>query len=152
MAWKAIQKTAELTPDLILLDISLPKLSGIEAARQIRKIAPSSKILFVSTYEDLDIVEAANTGASGYVVKVDAGKELARAMEAVFQGKRLVSSTYSVDEDTQATAGFGPTETLVWPSATIRSHEAQFYSDDVVFRAAPNSPATMMIACPPGPP
>ena len=47
---EAVQKAEELMPDLILLDISLPKLSGIEAAKQIRKVAPNSKILFVSTY------------------------------------------------------------------------------------------------------
>jgi CheY-like chemotaxis protein len=47
---EAVQKAEELTPDLILVDISLPRLNGIEAARQIRKVAPESKILFVSTY------------------------------------------------------------------------------------------------------
>jgi len=84
-----VQKPEELTPDLILLDISLPKLSGIEAARQIRKVAPSSKILFVSTYASWEIAEAVlNTGASGYVVKADAGNELAKAVEAVLSGNR----------------------------------------------------------------
>jgi DNA-binding NarL/FixJ family response regulator len=74
------------------MDISLPKLSGIEAARQIRKVAPNCKILFLSTYDSLEIVEAAlDSAASGYVLKVDAGKELAKAVKAVFQGKRYVS-------------------------------------------------------------
>jgi DNA-binding NarL/FixJ family response regulator len=59
------------------MDVNLPKLNGIEAARQIRKVAPNSKILFVSTYNFLEMVEAAlEIGASGYVVKADAGNEL----------------------------------------------------------------------------
>ena len=142
--FEAVQKAKELQPDVILMDISLPKLSGIEAARQIRKVAPNSKILFVSTYDSLEIVEAAlDTGASGYVVKVDAGKELAKAVKAVFQGKRYVSGrlkevTPADTEDTQAP----DREVLAWPSATalprktetILCHEAQFYSNDVIFR------------------
>ena len=142
--FEAVQKAKELQPDVILMDISLPKLSGIEAARQIRKVAPNSKILFVSTYNSLEIVEAAlDTGASGYVVKMDAGEELAKAVKAVFQGKRYVSGrlkevTPADTEDTHAP----DREVLAWPSAsalprkteTIRCHEAQFYSDDVVFR------------------
>jgi DNA-binding NarL/FixJ family response regulator len=89
---EAVQKAEELTRDLILMDINLPKLSGIEAASQIRKVAPNSKILFVSTYASWEIAERAlDTGASGYVIKVDAGKELAKAVEAVLQGKRYIS-------------------------------------------------------------
>jgi len=90
---EAVLKAQELTPDLILLDIGLPKLSGIEAARRIREVAPNSKILCVSTHADFDFVEQAlATGASGYVLKAYAGSELVPAMEAVFQGKRFVSS------------------------------------------------------------
>jgi DNA-binding NarL/FixJ family response regulator len=61
---EAVQKAEELRPDLIVLDIGLPKLNGIEVALQIRKVAPNSKILFVSAYDDSDIVEGAlDTGA-----------------------------------------------------------------------------------------
>ena len=110
---EAVQKAEELTPDLILLDIRLPKLSGIEAAKQIRRVAPNSKILFVSTYASWEIAEVAlDTGASGYVVKLDAGNELPKAVEAVFQGKRYISSrlkgcTSADREDTQAPGGLG---------------------------------------------
>ena len=63
---EAVQKAEELKPDLILLDIGLPKLNGIEAARQIRQRSPSSKIIFLSQNNDLDVVQAAlSTGASG---------------------------------------------------------------------------------------
>lgn len=90
---EAVQKAGELQPDLILLDIRLPKLNGIEAARQIRKLAPNSGILFVSTIDSPDIArKALNTGANGYIVKSDAGSELVSAVEAVIHGKRYISS------------------------------------------------------------
>jgi CheY-like chemotaxis protein len=127
---EAVQRAEELKPDLVLLDIGLPKLNGIEAARQIRKVAPNSTILFVSVNDSLDIaVEALNTGASGYVVKSDAESELLTAVEAVIQGKRFVSSRLK---------GLISVELLASPSAVprkteiTRCHEVQFYSDDEV--------------------
>jgi len=90
---EAVLKAAELQPDLILLDIGLPGLNGIEAARQIRKLSHKSKILFVSQESDADVVqEAFRIGALGYVVKAHAGSDLLRAVEAVCQGKRFVSA------------------------------------------------------------
>jgi DNA-binding NarL/FixJ family response regulator len=89
---EAVQKAEELKPDLILLDIGLPKLNGIQAARQIRKLAPSSKILFLSQESSADVVqEALGLGAMGYVVKAHAGSELLTAVEAVRQGRQFVS-------------------------------------------------------------
>lgn len=91
---EAVQKAAELKPDLILLDIALPSLSGLEAARQIRKLAPESKIIFLSQESSAEVVqEALGLGAWGYVVKAMAGSELIRAVESVISGKRFVSST-----------------------------------------------------------
>lgn len=93
---EAVKKAEELRPDLILMDIGLPKLNGIDAARRISKIASNLKILFLSAFDSLEVVqEALNTGASGYVVKLDAASELVGAVEAVFQGKRYVSSGLS---------------------------------------------------------
>jgi DNA-binding NarL/FixJ family response regulator len=89
---EAIKKAEELQPDLILLDIGLPKLNGIEAARQIRKVAPNSKILFLTQESSADVVrEAFNLGAMGYVVKANAGAELLAAVEVIRRGKRFVS-------------------------------------------------------------
>ena len=66
---EAVQKAAELKPDLILLDIGLPRLNGIEAARQIRQLSPSSKIVFLHMYNSPDVVQAAlGTGALGCVL------------------------------------------------------------------------------------
>jgi DNA-binding NarL/FixJ family response regulator len=79
---------------LILLDIHLPSLNGIEAARRIRKLAPESKIIFVSLESSADVVqEALSLGAQGYVVKARAGGELLTAVEAVLSGKTFVSSS-----------------------------------------------------------
>jgi len=89
---EAVEKAGDLRPELILLDIGLPKLNGIEAARQISQIASYSKILFLGGFDSLEVVEEAlNTGANGYVLKLDAVSELIEAVEAVFQGERFIS-------------------------------------------------------------
>src|SRR6201984_2604385 len=89
---EAVQRGEELQPDLILLDIGLPSLNGIDAARRIRKVAPHSKILFVSQESSTDVAqEALGLGALGYVVKAYAGRELLVAVEAVGQGREVVS-------------------------------------------------------------
>jgi DNA-binding NarL/FixJ family response regulator len=78
---EAVQQARQLQPDLILLDIGLPTLNGIEAAWQIRQVSPKSKILFISENRSPDIAEQAlNTGAGGYVVKSDAASELLPAV------------------------------------------------------------------------
>jgi DNA-binding NarL/FixJ family response regulator len=91
---EAVQKAEDLKPDVILLDIGLPKLNGIEAARRIRQRSPSSKIIFLSQNSDLDVVRAAlGTGALGYVRKIDAGRELLLALDAVLRGEQFISSS-----------------------------------------------------------
>jgi DNA-binding NarL/FixJ family response regulator len=89
---EAVRTAEELQPDLILLDVGLPTLNGIEAARRIRKLSIESKILFVSQESSADVVqEALRLGALGYVAKTHAGIELLAAVEAVSQGRRFVS-------------------------------------------------------------
>jgi len=91
---EAVQKAAELKPDLILLDIALPTLNGIEAARQIRKLVPESKIIFLRQESSADVVQAAlSLGACGYVVKANAGRELPAAVETVISGMKFVRTT-----------------------------------------------------------
>ena len=90
---EAVQKAEELKPDLILLDIGLPTLDGIEAARQIGNVAPESKIIFVTQESSPEFVQAAlNLGAWGYVVKTRAASDLLVAIEAVLDGRQFVSS------------------------------------------------------------
>ncbi len=90
---QAVHKAEELQPDLILLDIGLPKLNGIEAARLIRKLAPDSKILFLSQEDSAEVVqEALSVGARGYIFKAYVGSELLFAVDAVIQGKQFISA------------------------------------------------------------
>ena len=89
---EAVRKAAELKPDLIVLDIGLPKLNGIEAAAKISELSPGSKILFLSQENDASTVEAAlETGAWGYVHKLSTGAELSSAIAALLHGRRFVS-------------------------------------------------------------
>ena len=89
---EAVQKAQELRPELIILDIGLPRLNGIEAARLILRANPAPKIIFLSQECSADVVaEAIRLGASGYVVKAHAGDELLKAIRAVLQGKQYVS-------------------------------------------------------------
>lgn len=91
---EAIQKTLQLRPDLILLDIGLLSLNGIEVARQIRRVVPKCKIIFLTSECDAFVVqEAISLGASGYVAKAMAGSDLLTAVEAIISGKTFASST-----------------------------------------------------------
>jgi DNA-binding NarL/FixJ family response regulator len=93
---EAVQKAQELQPDLIVLDIGLPKLSGIEAAPRISELSPGSKIIFLSQDNDAGTIQAAfGTGASGYVHKLSAGTQLLNAVAAVLQGHRFVTGGIS---------------------------------------------------------
>ena len=115
---EAVQKAEELQPDLIVLDIGLPSLNGMEAARRIRKLSPESKILFVSQESSADVVqEALALGALGYVVKTHAGSELLAAVDAVCEGRRFVSAGLAGHvpaelADRQAPKRFRPDEVL----------------------------------------
>ena len=94
---EAVLKATELQPDLILLDIGLPTINGIVAARQIRAVAPQAKILFVSQALDIDVVRIALfEGGDGYVVKSDADRDLFIAVEAVMRGKKFLSRSVTL--------------------------------------------------------
>jgi two-component system response regulator EvgA len=94
---EALQKAKEEQPDLVLLDLGLPKLNGIEVARRLRKLAISPKIVFVSQESSPEVVrEAIHLGALGYVQKVRAGRDLLPAIEAALEGKHFVSQGLDV--------------------------------------------------------
>ena len=97
-AGESVEKARELRPDLILLDIGLPKLNGIEAARSIRNLSPESRILFLTQESSVDLVEAAlATGAEGYVLKASASCDLMPAIAAVLYNRRFVSDAVCQD-------------------------------------------------------
>ena len=80
---EAVHRAEELKPDLILLDIGLPKLNGIEAENWLCQVAPSTKLLFLTQHSDTEIVRAAlSNRAQGYLLKTDAGSELLPAIKA----------------------------------------------------------------------
>jgi len=89
---EALLKSQELRPDLILLDIGLPTLNGIEVARQVRNGSFTPKILFVSETSSVEIVEGALKVGDGFVIKSEAAHDLVPAVKAVLEGKRFVSS------------------------------------------------------------
>ena len=90
---EAVQKTQELKPDLILLDLSLPKLNGVEAANRIRQTAPATKIVFITAYRDSDAMQTVlRNEAEGYVLKWEVTKDLLPAVEAVLWGGKFVSA------------------------------------------------------------
>jgi CheY-like chemotaxis protein len=90
---EAIRISEQLQPDLVVLDIGLPSLNGLEATRRMRKVAPSTKILFLTAHFSAELIrEALESGALGYVVKSNAASDLLPAVNAVMCDQRFVSS------------------------------------------------------------
>jgi DNA-binding NarL/FixJ family response regulator len=121
---EAVQKSEGMQPDLIILDLGLPKLNGIEAARQIRERSPASKILVVSQESSVEIAhEAFSAGVLGYVIKAHAGSELLPAVEAIMESRRFISAGLLPFNEEHA-----PGE-----GELANAHEVQFYSDEESF-------------------
>src|SRR5687768_8625155 len=114
---EAVQKAEELQPDLVLLDINLPKMHGFEVATQIRRLAPHARLLFLSQESSPDIVrKALSLGADGYIQKLSAATDLRTAIDAVLAGQQFVSRSL----------GFtGPID-----APAPRRHQVLFCSDD----------------------
>jgi CheY-like chemotaxis protein len=114
---EAIRKVEALQPDVVLLDINMPKMHGLEVAGRIRELAPGARLLFLSQESSSDIVrKALSLGARGYVQKVSAATDLLSAIDAVLAGRRFVSRSVALTEPTDAP---GP-----------RRHELRFCQDD----------------------
>jgi DNA-binding NarL/FixJ family response regulator len=90
---EAVQKAEELKPDLILLDIGLPTLNGIQACQRISTLAPHARIVFVTQESDADVArECLANRPRAYVLKLDANSDLLHAVDAVLEGKQFVST------------------------------------------------------------
>jgi DNA-binding NarL/FixJ family response regulator len=103
---EAVRTAAELQPDLVTLDIGLPRLNGIEAARQIREKSPRTKVLFVTQEQSPEIAqEALAAGGRGYVVKSDGKETLLKAVDAIMCGGRYISRTVEVSDERSGALG-----------------------------------------------
>jgi two-component system response regulator NreC len=89
---EAVRQAIELRPDVVILDIGMPQLSGIEAARQITRRLPAARVLMLSMHADeAHITQAVEAGASGYLLKDSADNDLVNAVTAAVQGKSFFS-------------------------------------------------------------
>lgn len=103
-----VEKVPELRPDLVILDIGMPHLNGIEAARQLKASAPEVKLIFLTSYEEPEVFsQAMSAGASGYLLKRSASAELFQAISEVLAGRTFVTPTLAE----------GPLEAVETPEA-----------------------------------
>jgi len=112
---EAVRKAEELQPDVILLDLNLPKMHGFEVAKRLPRLAPRARLLFMSQESSPDIVRhALSLGAHGYIQKLSAATDLFPAIDAALAGKQFVSRSLTQPADVPAP----------------RRHEIQFCPDD----------------------
>ena len=98
---EGVRMCLELQPDLVILDVGLPKVNGLEAARQIREVSPDTKILFVSANHSPDVMrEALRIGAAGFILKTKVLRELMRAVRAVVGDEEFLRFTILPDTET----------------------------------------------------
>ncbi|HKR84053.1 MAG TPA: response regulator [Terriglobales bacterium] len=133
----AVQKAQELQPELILLDVGLPKLSGLQALRLIKECAPLARVLFVSENRSWEIAqEAFQIGALGYLVKSDVGRQLSAAISKVLENQQFISSSLvSSWPDSEALPDHSSPDGNEIPSHlssqnVANRHEVAFYEDD----------------------
>lgn len=126
---EAIQRATELQPDLILLDVGLPRLNGIAAVQRIRETSPNSKVLFLSQESAIEVVQKAlELGGHGYLLKSDAAGNLLPAIDAVLRGQQFVSRSLGLGAapdvgDERATGrGFSSQRSNRWPPTTETVH------------------------------
>jgi DNA-binding NarL/FixJ family response regulator len=103
---EAVEKATKLRPDVAVLDIGMPLLNGVEAARQIKKVSPQTEVLILTMHESEDLVQQVVTaGARGYILKDDADRILLAAVDAVRNHKPYFSTRVSAAHDANPSAG-----------------------------------------------
>jgi DNA-binding NarL/FixJ family response regulator len=122
---EALEKVRKLAPDVVLMDLAMPIMSGLESTRRIRKRFPGTKVLALTQYEDREyIVPTIEAGARGFVSKTAAFTELASAIQAVYQGESFLSPIAAaavVEECQQKVSAEGETDS--YQSLTDRERE-----------------------------
>lgn len=130
---EAIRKVIELQPDLIVLDIGLPSMNGMEIVRRIPEFSPRSKVLMISEERSAEVAdEALRRGASGYIVKSGAASELLPAVDSVLQGKRFLSAhllgaVLPEFEKGQVRGAFRDNEAMALRKTNMPRHEVEFH-------------------------
>ncbi len=112
---EAVEKAGKLHPDLVIVDVTMPQLNGLESARRILSASPDVRILVLSMHESEKLVEEVlEIGAHGFLLKSDAGRELISFIEAILKGRRCVSSKLAktLDQHNPKVASFSPATTL----------------------------------------
>jgi DNA-binding NarL/FixJ family response regulator len=97
---EGVRMCRELQPDLVILDVGLPKVNGLEAARQIREVSPDTKILFVSANQSQDVMREALRIGAGYILKIQAGRELLDAARAAVGDEDFLRFTILPETET----------------------------------------------------
>jgi two-component system nitrate/nitrite response regulator NarL len=93
---ETVRKAKELAPDMVLMDISMPIMNGVEATRILRREMPEIKVLILTVHKNNEyVIEIIESGANGYLLKETSGQELARAIKTVFSGKSFFSAEIS---------------------------------------------------------
>jgi len=105
---EALERVIELAPDVVLMDLAMPVMSGLEATRRIRREFPKTRVLALTQYDDSEyVIPVIEAGASGFVTKMVASSELASAIQAVYRGESFLSPSAAsslVEEFQQKTA------------------------------------------------
>ena len=119
--WEAVELTAKQRPDLVLMDLKMAGMNGIEATRQIRVKHPSVKVLVLTTYDDDKwVLDAIRAGASGYLLKDTPREELIRAVKETVQGKTFIDPTVAGKLMSRVADGQTPSSTLLTDKLTER--------------------------------
>jgi len=123
---EAVEKALELKPDVVVLDVAMPHLNGLEATRQILRESPRTSVLILSANESEDLVhEVLAAGARGFLLKSDAGKDLLVAIEGLRQGRPFFSARVA-DYVLRGYLEAGPAEAEpTSPSATLTARERE---------------------------
>ena len=124
---EAVARAEDLVPDVVLMDVRMPKLSGIEATKQIREVLPTTKILMLTVSDDEDdLFEAVKAGANGYLLKEITAEEVAEAIQAVMRGQSLISPSMAsklLNEFTSLARRAARQEQIPTPVLTARELE-----------------------------
>lgn len=108
---EAIEKVRQLMPDIVLMDLAMPIMGGLEAARRVRKEFPVTKVLVLTQYDDSEyVIPVIEAGARGFVSKMSSSSELASAIQAVYRGESFLSPSAAaalIDECQQKTTAKG---------------------------------------------